>query len=86
MNKIEYELEKELEELRHKNRLEEIEAEKQARLEVEKFKHEKEVEKFKHEKELERHRLKRADIRRTIQEKAYLREQRLKEKNERSNS
>jgi len=63
MNKKEYELEKELEELRHKNRLEEIEAERKAKLEVEKAKF---------DYQLSIHRLKRADIKRTIHEKAYL--------------
>jgi len=63
MNKKEFEYEKELEEIRHKNRMEEIEAEKQAKLEVEKAKY---------DYKLSLHRLKRADIKRTIQEKAYL--------------
>ena len=40
MNKKEFDLEKELEDLKHKHQLEQTEAEKQARIELEKIKHE----------------------------------------------
>jgi len=63
MNKKEYEYEKKLEELRHKNRMKEIEAEKKAKLEVENLK-------FDHQLQLQR--IRRADIKRTLQEKAML--------------
>ena len=51
-------IEKELEQLRHKNKMEEIEAEKQARIEVEKLSHENQKSVW---------RLKRADRKREMQ-------------------
>jgi len=60
MNKEEYDIEKEITELKHKYKLEEIEAERKAKLEVEKMKHEDEMGAI---------RLKNANIRRTMEER-----------------
>ena len=53
----------ELEEIKHKNKMDEIEAERKAKLEVEKIKHNDEMSSI---------RLKNANVRRTIQERSYL--------------
>ena len=53
----------ELEEIRHQNKLEEIETERKAKLEVEKLSHENRMGEI---------RLKNANIRRTSQEKSYM--------------
>ena len=58
-----------IEELRHRNKMEEIEAEKKARLEV--IDAERDMEKTRFENQMSLHRLKRADIRRTMEAKNF---------------
>lgn len=69
MKKEEFEPEKKLEDLKHKNQLKQIEAKHQADLDTADFQMKCfiEVEKLKNINELSRHRLKRADIRRSLE-------------------